>query len=98
MTDETAIREMSGQLGQLNGTLTEFAKNQKDTNTLLLGLIQKHEEKDEKKHSSIESDVASLKISRKIQRAVLLSGTVGTPAVAAKLGFLGKIISAFTGN
>jgi hypothetical protein len=86
------------QLGQLNGTLTEFAKNQTKTNDLLSNLIQKHEAKDEVKHSEFEKDISSLKVSRKVQRAVLISGVVGTPAVAAKVGMFGKILAAFAGN
>lgn len=96
--DETAAREMSNQLGQINGTLTEFAKNQTRTNDLLLGLIQKHDEKDTAAHKSFEESISSLKTSRKIQRAVLLTSAVGTPAAAAKLGFFGKVIAAFASN
>lgn len=98
MGDETAIREMSNQIGMLNGTLTEFAKNQKDTNALLLGLMQKHETKDEETHKSLEEDVTSLKTSRKLQRVVLATSVIGTPAAAAKLGMFGKIIAAFAGT
>ncbi len=93
--DETAIREMSNQIGKLDGTITQFIKSQTETNIQVMGFIQKHEEKDSIAHKEIADDVSSLKLSRKMQRVVVVSTALGTPAAAAKLGFLGKILAAF---
>lgn len=94
--DPTAMRDMATQIGNLNGTLGQFLRNQEKTNDRIMDLMEKHVDKDEKSHGTISKDIESLKTSRKVQRAVVATATVGSvggAGVGMKVGWLGKILS-----
>ncbi len=82
------------EVGKLTGKIDTFVTVQMDYNNRVTNLLEKHETKDENAHKEILGDINSLKTSRKVQRAIIATSAVSTTGAAAKMGWLGKLLTA----